>query len=459
MFFEEVSDLGDRVGFEFGVVLCCVAEVEQGFRISAFGVGDGFYEDVVESIRLFGGEGLKGLPAPYAQGPLPRRVFATTWTGDRGCGLRFLLFDIEAADPCDFTLGVLGEHRDISTCDPGAADPSVMVLEVGLIQPLAREVRRRGFPKVGERDGLGDPGPSRGLAEHLGDHAVTERFGSVEFAPQRDRAVFRCWVVGEPPVDMRTGQGERDRPRPLFSFDGNLESVIVVRQISDREDREFAAPQSGVELEGDRRFVPSVVGGVDHGNDVLVPVEHFRGIRRSVVGVGGAGGDPLQALGWLVTVVVRRMPSEHPQCDPIVVIRLLVIVVLVDPSNEVLCSSFVLEGPSHPAHLLGHDHHVAKELHLPMARILAAQQTERVVERTQNVLVGLTDGLVGVLVVVADVRHTAGVDPLSEVLELARRVVHGRVHVAGSFITMGMNIRFKSLPGHSSEPCPVYWSA
>jgi hypothetical protein len=163
--------------------------------------------------------------------------------------------------------------------------------------------------------------------------------------------------------------------------------MAVVGDVAHGEASDFATARAGVPGDGDERGVPAVVRRLDHGQDVLLPVEHVAGVRRGVVVAGGARRDPLDALRWVVAVLVSRSPAEHAECDPVVLVGLLVVVGVVDPANEVLRRLAVLERVGETTDVLGHSRAVPQELEVPVVAVLRLQQIELVTEIEQRVAV------------------------------------------------------------------------
>jgi hypothetical protein len=87
--------------------------------------------------------------------------------------------------------------------------------------------------------------------------------------------------------------------------------VVVVAHGVDGEFAEFAGAGAGVPRDGDEGGVAVVPRGLDHGKDVVVPVEHIARVGHGRAVSRGRRRDLLEDLRHLVAV--GDVPAEHPE--------------------------------------------------------------------------------------------------------------------------------------------------
>jgi len=372
------------------------------------------------------------LPAPDAEVLLAGSLLPAARAVHRRDGIGLVvLVDLGAVDLREFAVGVLAEDADVAGGDVAAADPAVVVLDVGLVHALRGEVARGALPEVGEGDGLVHARVLRSALEDLREHPVGELLGTVQLAPQRCVRVIPRRVIGEPALEVRDGRDQRDRPLPGLPLEGELVAVAVVGDVADGKAADLSAARAGVPGDGDERGVSAVVRRLDHREDVLLPVEHVAGVRCGVVVPGRSGRHPVDAIRWVIVVTVGDAATEDAERDPEVPVRLDVVVGAVDPADEFLRGVSVLQRVGKPVDLFGHVRAVAEELEVAVVAVLLLEEVEFVAELQEDLPV-----------VVADVVGLP--DPLAHVLDLRGRISHTSACVFAPFKLWHVNRWFKS---------------
>lgn len=191
-----------------------------------------------------------------------------------------------------------------------------------LVHALRGEVARGALPEVGERDRLVDAGVLGGPFEDLREHPVGELLGTVQLAPQRCVGIVPSEVVREPALEVRHRGDQRDCPLTGLPLEGELVAVSVVGDVTNSGAPDLATPRTGVPGRSDERCAPTVVGRIDHGENVLLPMEHVAGVRCRIVVPRRPGRDPVDALRWVIVVTVSDPTSEDSECDTEVPARL-----------------------------------------------------------------------------------------------------------------------------------------
>jgi len=140
--------------------------------------------------------------------------------------------------------------------------------------------------------------------------------------------------------------------------------------------------------DGDERGVATILRGLDHRDDIVVPVEHVSRLGHGLAVSGRRSRDVLEDLGDIVAV--GDVPTEHPESDPVVPIRVGVFAPVVDPGEELVADLLILERVDEPdvgedrlVSLLGeagHDRAVAQELLVALVAVFGVEQPETVTE-------------------------------------------------------------------------------
>jgi hypothetical protein len=368
--------------------------------------------DIVDDLGRFWPDRLL---AVQTAGSRLRREFAAARALDRGNRLLVVLgLDVQAVGGGDLPVTGVSEDGNVPSGDIRPTRPAVVFFEDRLTDALTGEVRRTGLSEVGDRRWLLHVGPVRALVDDIAEALVGDlRLAVGEQTPQRRGAIVTGRVGIEPCREMSAGDEQRDRPLALLTVDVELQPVVVIGDVADREVVEFAATEACIPRDRQQGLVARVVRVLDHRDDVAVPVEHVRRVRRRVVRPAGRRRDPREFAGDLVAVSDEL--AEHPQGDAHVAIRLLVVVLGVDPVNDLLGSVAVLEGVSQRRlwcligadagfDVTSEDATVPDELQMASVRVLP--EGELTVEFLEEILITFVE-LVGVLDLLAIVLDPA----------------------------------------------------
>ena len=324
----------------------------------------------------------------------PARV---TFNG--GNWLRFLVGHVLTVQSSEFPLGVLTEHRDIAGGRLAPSDPPVAILDVGLVQVPTGEERGAGFAKIGQSDRLGDLGTVGRLFEYLPDHPVGDTFGFRYFAPQRGVGVVVCRMCVEPSTNERNRWNQQHGTTSLLALDGDLQAVIVVLNVVGGEALKLSSPEPGIKLQGDHCGVAGIVCCLDHRFDLLLPPEHIPGVRGRIVVRGGTRRDPRRPL--RVSIGISFDPvsalgetfAEHSKGTPVITISLLVLVSVVNPSNDLLGRVLLFNGRCEDSAIeaLGDDCAVPEKFFTSVCGVLLREEGQTTVEREEALSVGFAN--------------------------------------------------------------------
>ena len=347
------------------------------------------------ALRLDRLGGLLGehLPAPDAGVPFARGLLLTARADDRADGVRFVGFDVDAVGGGDRPIVRIVEDGDVAGGDLAPAGPAVMILEVCLGDALASEMRRRGLPEVRRRDRLVDAGAVGDLLQDVPDAVVRDPTRAGEPTPQR--IAIAAGVIVEPPAHVRDRRDQHRRPATGLPVDRQLQSVVVAADVSGGEIEELAGAGTTIPRKGDKRPVAGVEAGLEHGLDVVVPVQHLSGIRRRIVGAGVATGHPGKRLGDVIAVGEDR--PDVPEGDAVVFVRLGAAGLFgIDPADDLLGGVTIVDGSGEAAAALGDDEAATEEKLVSVVAVLArTEQQDGIGQLLEGVAIGSAD-VVGV---------------------------------------------------------------
>jgi len=321
---EEVPNISDSVG---EVLVLDRTDILKGVFVNLL--------DGVDDV------GAERLPTPHALVVVFGGLSATTRALDRGRSTsRTVSVDVETMQLGESVVGFVVEDRDVPRSDSRPSDPPHPVFEVALAQTLTGEVRRSRLPEVRRRHRFVDAGGVRSASENLPEHVVREGFCAGEFGPQGRGVVIVTGVVSEPAVDVRHTRDECDRATTGLAFESDLKTVVVVLDVADVDVSEFAAATAGVPRECDECLVPAVETLVEHVLD-LTPRNHVVGVGRGVVVLVVAARDPCD--GRRLLVAFGEEFTEDAERDAVVAVRVGVVVLVMDVSNDAFGSAPIRE--------------------------------------------------------------------------------------------------------------------
>ena len=153
----------------------------------------------------------------------------------------------------------------------------------------------------------------------------------------------------------------------------------IRKQITNLQDR--------IEGDSDEGGVTSVSGLVDHREDVSFPTEHISGIGNRIVAVRQPRGDPFDALRKVVAV--RYPASEDSESRPVVVVRVFVLVIAVDPPNKIFCRVTVFESVREATDVLSQNSTMAEQLVVAVIGVFRFEQVNPVGKFYENFLISL----------------------------------------------------------------------
>ncbi|WP_049985723.1 hypothetical protein [Halobellus rufus] len=209
--------------------------------------------------------------------------------------------------------------------------------------------------------------------------------------------------------------------------------------VGDRADGEvvqLVRAWAQVERERDDGLIASVVAGLDHRDDVLLPRDEFGGIGCGVVVARIPARNPREALGELVVATVAENEPELPEGDTIVLVGLGGVVLLgVDPRDDRAGGVFLGEGVGESAHTFG-DRDEPHQILLvgPVGVFRGPEDPQLVGEATEDVGI-LVGDLLGIL----------------EALAKPNDALFGVIgHYYRSTSVGNVNLRYGAHPGHFS---------
>jgi hypothetical protein len=199
-------------------------------------------------------------------------------------------------------------------------------------------------------------------------------------------------MVLHPAAEVGHAGDERDCALAGLPVGDDLQAVLVLGDVTNCEVSDLTRACPGVSGDRDQRGVAAVERRVDHRKYVVLPVEHLGRVRLRIVGARRAGGNPVDTLGRLGPV--GDSLCKDAERDAVVLVCLRVIVISVDPSEDVLGGVAVGQGIGEAADLLGDDRAVPEEFLLALGRVLGIQQGEPLVEVLEGlpVVVGQVAG-------------------------------------------------------------------
>lgn len=131
--------------------------------------------------ELFDGAMIHGLTAPNTEVLVARCVALAPRTGQRSMRLMLFFFDICAMRSGDLPIVSLSEHRDIAARHVRAPRPPVVVLDMGLGDVLAGQIRGAALAHPAERYlNMLDTGHAGGPFGHLDLHPRGKIVGFME---------------------------------------------------------------------------------------------------------------------------------------------------------------------------------------------------------------------------------------------------------------------------------------
>ena len=319
-----------------------------------------------------------------------------------GCNrVGFLKLNVLPVKLGNLPVGVLAEDTDVARGDAAPLGPPEAFLDGRFVHSAGGEVRRLGLPEVREGNGLVDTGTFGGRLDGLPKELVGDTLRAVELRPQRCVTTVRVGVLTEPAVQVGHARDEQDGPLAGLTVEGEFQAVAAVRDIADSQVGEFPTAGTGVPRDGDERGIPGVPGRFDHRFHVVLPVEHIRRIRGRVVVAARRRRDSLQGFGYLVAV--SDALAERAEGEPVVLVRLLVVVPAVDPPEHVLGGVRAFEGRgefrvweslvTYTASLAGHDGTVTEELLMALVAVLGFEQVKTVAEGEKVLAVPFGDAI------------------------------------------------------------------
>lgn len=279
------------------------------------------------------------LTAPDTELFLARRLAIASWARNRSDRVGFRITHVESVDASEFVVSSVDENRDVPSSNSTPSGPTVMVLERRLINTSTREEASRRLSEVRQRNRFVDLGVFRDALEHLRKRVIAHRFGCVQLAPQRRRRIVRIGMVLQPALQVWNTRNQRHRPLAHLSINGDLQSVLMVCDVPDAQIAQLATSGTGIPGDGDQCCIAGVLRRLNHGLDVLLPVQHVPRLRSGVIVTARPGRDPVDGIGWFITVFVASTSTEDAQRDTIVSVGLFVVVRSIDPADDHLGST------------------------------------------------------------------------------------------------------------------------
>lgn len=120
-------------------------------------------------------------------------------------------------------------------------------------------------------------------------------------------------------------------------------------------------------------------------------------------------GDPLDAR--RKAVPIRYLSGEDSESGLVVVVRVFVVIVTVDPPNEILCRVTVFKSISEATGVLSQDGTVTEQLAVSVVGVLRFEQVNPVRKSYENFLISLInfirrlDSVLQVCYLISDVCH------------------------------------------------------
>jgi len=300
--------------------------------IAFVGVDESLVDEVVHRIEEVLGFEVQRKPTLLAEVPMARDQFPAARAGDRGNLFGLLVgVDVDALDLCIRPLvGLVAEPGEVPDGVFRPALAALTVLDAGRLQPALDEPARVGLSEGRRCHVLRDTGPLGGGLEVVEPGVVRRPLGIRELRPEVS-SVVAGGVFAHPVLQPGHRPDEVDGPLSFLPVDVEPDGVVAVEDVAHPEVVEFTPAETGLELDGDERLVSVVVTGVDHRFHVGLD-EKIALTRRRVEVVARPGRDPRQTLRRLITL--EPVAAERPQGSPVVLIRVFVVVLVVNPAND-----------------------------------------------------------------------------------------------------------------------------
>lgn len=273
------------------------------------------------------------------------------------------------------------------------------------------------FSKVSQVDWLSHVSSIGRRFENFLEHPEAQRVWRMKLRPKWPGWIIAIRMVLVPPVQVRYRGNQGNGTLPGFR-DCDLQPVAVVRDVADREISELARAGACIECHRDDRGIAIVESGIDHGEDICFPAEHVSGSRLRVVATGGARMDPIDTR-WKVSLAsVLQMPAKDVEGGSIIAIRLFIIVVFIDPANQIFGLISVFESVRKTTDILCYSNSMPEEFLVTVDGILGFPQIQFV--GTFDQCLSVTIGESGIFSTILDTFSQTFQRPLSCVVVLSR---------------------------------------
>jgi len=389
---------------------------------------------VLGVVKLGGSVRIQRLPTPDTDRLVAGRLLVTPRTDPRRTRRRLPLFNVDTFQTRELAFAFLGKNRDISGGGVTAPNPPKPVFEVGLRHPPRSEVRRTALTEVRRRHRFVEPIDTTSEAfKNILKTPVAHLFGDIKFTPKRRVGVVAVGMTIKPLPEVRDRRDKRDSSAAGFSINTNLQAVVMVRYVADRQPTELTRTTSRVPHNSDESGVTRLCRGVGKSVHLLAGY-HIRGVRRRVVVRGRPGVNPATRVGYVVPV--GDTPGELAQGGSVVLVRLFAVAfgtVPMYPLDAVFSGFAGRDGVGDAdgfATFTRENITVTQQFRMSVKTDIATDEAESSVEVEENVAVAFAD-------------YIAPFDGFSEVFtQVLGVVVHTCKRTAG-----GLSVRFKSHPG------------
>lgn len=212
-----------------------------------------------------------------------------------------------------------------------AARATLAVLDTGLTHSEQDEPPGVRLQEVRGGDILRDADTVGGLLEVVRPGRVRRAVGGRGLRPD-GVIIGTARVLGEPLLEVGYRHDEVDGPLALFAVDVETDGVLGVEHVADAKVGEFPAPEAGLELDGQQGAVTGIVARLDHGENLGIPLLQVTLGGDGVEAVARRRRDPREELRGLLAL--ETVAAERPDGGRIVLVRVLVVVLLVDPPDD-----------------------------------------------------------------------------------------------------------------------------
>lgn len=368
---------------EFGIIF---SEGKQRLSMFSFCIPEVIHSTVFES-----------LIAPHTEWFISGSVTTATRTFERGKLVGFVAFNFLPLETGVLGFGIFPKFGNIAT---NGLDPSLPTLPVldqsGICVPVFRQPGCIGIAEVSRSNGFVEVSAVGTLFEALNEPLIGVAFGIVELSPQGGVWVFSVGVLGKPPLETRDTEicDERDCALSCLAVNADSIAVFPVRHVANGQIAQFPSSESCLKLNSDKRGISRVPGGVDHGFHVALQVENFGRVGCWVVVTRGFRGNPCDvfretAVVSLDSEFISDTTREYAERDTVVAVRLLIIVVIVNPADDVLGDLLIFECLAETADLLGHTRAVTQELQVAVVAARLAEEEQSIAEVDKYLPVGI----------------------------------------------------------------------